>query len=150
MGKSVGGVTLHPTAVQSVGLNLGLVDMHGEPNPHFREGGFELTLHEISTYERAISAHEMDTAAPAAAAPAAAAPAAAFGSCTSEVQDPLRWGSDREVANRICCHNSVYAEYGGYWRPTTPTRTLEPQPSPASFPSPFALLLAPAPTLARP
>ena len=72
MGKSVGGVTLHPTAVQSVGLNLGLVDMHGEPNPHFREGGFELTLHEISTYERAISAHEMDTAAPAAAAPAAA------------------------------------------------------------------------------
>ena len=27
----------------------------------------------------------------------------AFGSCASEVQNPLRWGSDRATGNRICC-----------------------------------------------
>ena len=196
MGKNVPGVTLDPAAIQSVGINLALVDMcavirvrvgvrvklvlpppvlspapsdaaeknespqrvslasdclrlpqiasdclrlppllsrrrHGEPNPHFRDGAFTLTLHSIATYELA--------AAPTATAPTATAPAtttgselvavtpaavtpalpAAFGSCPSEAQRPLRWGSDHEVANRICCHNSVYAEYGGYWKTTT-------------------------------
>ena len=45
--------------------------------------------------------------------------AAAFGSCPSEVQIPLRWGSDRSTANRICCHNSRWAEYGGYFLTTS-------------------------------
>eukprot|EP00964_Phaeocystis_antarctica_P008674 scaffold4695_cov73-Phaeocystis_antarctica.AAC.1 len=56
---------------------------------------------------------------PAAGAAASPASPAAFGSCPSEAQLPLLWGSDREIANRICCHNSVYAEYGGYWKTTS-------------------------------
>ena len=43
----------------------------------------------------------------------------ALGSCTSEVQIPLRWGSDRTTANQICCHNSYWAEYSGYWEKTS-------------------------------
>ena len=42
-----------------------------------------------------------------------------FGLCASEVQDPLLWGSDRSVANNICCHNHDFAEYSGYWRTTS-------------------------------
>ena len=56
------------------------------------------------------------------------------------MQEPLRWGSDREVANRICCHNSVYAEYGGYWRTTSFLATeggaSSADSSPASTPGP--------------
>jgi len=39
----------------------------------------------------------------------------AFGTCPTEVQDPLRWNADRATANRICCHNRHYAEWSGYW-----------------------------------
>jgi hypothetical protein len=34
------------------------------------------------------------------------------------VQDTLRWGADRDVADRICTRNRRYAEHSGYWRRT--------------------------------
>eukprot|EP00457_Paulinella_chromatophora_P010496 gb/GEZN01010600.1/.p1 GENE.gb/GEZN01010600.1/~~gb/GEZN01010600.1/.p1 ORF type:complete len:357 (+),score=59.67 gb/GEZN01010600.1/:141-1073(+) len=39
----------------------------------------------------------------------------AFGTCPKEVQNPLRWGLDRELANRICCKNRHYAEHSGFF-----------------------------------
>ena len=40
----------------------------------------------------------------------------AYGTCVSEVQDPLRWGGvPRGTANNICCHNRHYAERAGSW-----------------------------------
>ena len=42
-----------------------------------------------------------------------------YGTCISQVQDPLRWNCDRDTANHICCHNRDYAEYSGYWQKTT-------------------------------
>ena len=96
---------------------------HGKPNPHFRDGAFELTLHSIATYEMAAAPASTAGSGLVAVTPAAGAAASpalpAFGSCPSEAQRPLRWGSEREIANRICCHNSVYAEHGGYWKTTT-------------------------------
>eukprot|EP00808_Paulinella_micropora_P014675 g73521.t1 len=38
-----------------------------------------------------------------------------YGTCPSEVQNPLRWGLDRKLANRICCNNRHFAEQSGYW-----------------------------------
>ena len=32
------------------------------------------------------------------------------GTCEGPVEDPLRWGANREVADKICCHNRHYAE----------------------------------------
>ena len=58
MGRSVHGATLRPSAIQSVGLNLALVDMRGDPNPHFRDGPFELTLHAVAAVESAEAAAE--------------------------------------------------------------------------------------------
>ena len=34
------------------------------------------------------------------------------------MQDTLRWGADRNVADRICTRNRRYAEHSGYWRRT--------------------------------
>ena len=34
------------------------------------------------------------------------------------MQDTLRWGADRDVADRICTRNRRYAEHSGYWRQT--------------------------------
>lgn len=36
------------------------------------------------------------------------------GTCANPVQERLRWGCDREIATRICCHNRHYAEFAGY------------------------------------
>ena len=41
-----------------------------------------------------------------------------FGLCPAQpsvFSEPLRWSSDPEVADRICCKNHDYAEYSGYW-----------------------------------
>lgn len=57
--------------------------------------------------------HHIDEDPPFSIAPGA------FGSCPSEVQQSLRWGSDRSTGNRICCHNSRYAERAGYWLTTS-------------------------------
>ena len=37
-----------------------------------------------------------------------------YGTCVSEVQDPLKYGASRDTANRICCKNRHYAEHFGY------------------------------------
>ena len=39
-------------------------------------------------------------------------------STVQPVQDILRWGADRDVADRICTRNRRYAEHSGYWRQT--------------------------------
>mmetsp|Transcript_10807 Transcript_10807/g.39638 ORF Transcript_10807/g.39638 Transcript_10807/m.39638 type:complete len:236 (-) Transcript_10807:248-955(-) len=36
------------------------------------------------------------------------------GTCANPVQEKLRWGCDRDIATRICCHNRHYAEFAGY------------------------------------
>ena len=38
----------------------------------------------------------------------------AHGTCPAPVQEKLRFGCDRSEADRICCFNRHYAEYGGY------------------------------------
>jgi len=43
----------------------------------------------------------------------------AHGTCLGPPQDPLRWGSDVDRADTICCFNRHYAEYRGYFRTTT-------------------------------
>lgn len=53
MGQPVEGRTLDPTAILSVGLSLALTDSHHRPNPHFRDGPFELLLHTISAISNA-------------------------------------------------------------------------------------------------
>ena len=73
MGRSVHGATLRPSEIQAIGLNLALVDMHGEPNPHFRDGPFELTLHAVAAVNSAGA--EEAAEAGAALAPAATSPA---------------------------------------------------------------------------
>ena len=40
------------------------------------------------------------------------------GTTASKVQENLRWGCDRDTADRICSFNRHYAEYGGYWKTT--------------------------------
>jgi len=42
----------------------------------------------------------------------------AHGTTDKPVQRNLRWGVDREVADRICSFNRHYAEYAGYWKTT--------------------------------
>jgi hypothetical protein len=44
-----------------------------------------------------------------------------LGSCVAEVQQNLRWGSERGTATgavQVACHNRRYAEYSGYWLTT--------------------------------
>ena len=41
------------------------------------------------------------------------------GTSHTPVQKNLRWGVDRETADRICNYNRHYAEYSGYWKTTT-------------------------------
>ena len=50
-----------------------------------------------------------------------------FGTCASQPsrRAPLRWGSDASVADNICCHNRLYAEYFGYWTSTSFPMALE-------------------------
>mmetsp|Transcript_28307 Transcript_28307/g.79209 ORF Transcript_28307/g.79209 Transcript_28307/m.79209 type:complete len:191 (-) Transcript_28307:299-871(-) len=43
----------------------------------------------------------------------------AHGTCVGPPRSPLRWGSDVGTADRICCFNRHYAEYGGYFQTTT-------------------------------
>lgn len=42
----------------------------------------------------------------------------AHGTTEKAVQTALRWGVDRETADRICSFNRHYAEYAGYWKTT--------------------------------
>jgi hypothetical protein len=42
----------------------------------------------------------------------------AHGTTASPVQQKLRWGVDRETADRICSYNRHYAEYAGYFKST--------------------------------
>ena len=37
------------------------------------------------------------------------------GTCTHGVMDGLRWGCEKELADRICCFNRHYAEHAGYF-----------------------------------
>lgn len=48
MGQSVAGASLDITKVQAVGLSLALLDSSGAPNPHFRDGPFEVTLQSVT------------------------------------------------------------------------------------------------------
>lgn len=43
----------------------------------------------------------------------------AHGTSETPVQETLRWGCDRDTADRICNFNRHYAEYSGYWKKTT-------------------------------
>jgi len=36
--------------------------------------------------------------------------------CQAKVQSPLRWGCDWDTADYICCNNTAYAEYSGYFQ----------------------------------
>lgn len=47
-GQPVSGAVLDPTAIVAVGLSLALLDTHHDPNPHFREGPFQLLLHGVA------------------------------------------------------------------------------------------------------
>ena len=98
MGRPVPDARLVGPEVVSLGFNLALIDENGDPNPHFRDGPFELLVHSVSFVADGSTA---------------------YGSCRSEVQAPLRWGADRFVANRICCHNRDYAEQAGSWLATS-------------------------------
>jgi len=40
------------------------------------------------------------------------------GTTEKPVQQQLRWGVDRDTADRICSFNRHYAEYAGYWKNT--------------------------------
>merc|ERR1712070_1236925 len=40
------------------------------------------------------------------------------GTTAVPVQKNLRWGVDRDTADRICSFNRHYAEYAGYWKKT--------------------------------
>jgi hypothetical protein len=42
----------------------------------------------------------------------------AHGTSETPVQDPLRWGCDANMADRICNYNRHYAEWSGYWETT--------------------------------
>lgn len=42
----------------------------------------------------------------------------AHGTSEKPVQDKLRWGCDRDTADRICNFNRHYAEFAGYWSTT--------------------------------
>lgn len=41
------------------------------------------------------------------------------GTSETPVQENLRWGCDRKIADRICNFNRHYAEYSGYWESTS-------------------------------
>ena len=41
------------------------------------------------------------------------------GTCTGDVQSPLRWGADVDTADNICCFNRHYAERAGSWERTS-------------------------------
>ena len=43
----------------------------------------------------------------------------AHGTCEFPAQGNLRWGCDRDTADRICCFNRHYAEHSGYWSSKT-------------------------------
>jgi hypothetical protein len=40
------------------------------------------------------------------------------GTTEKPVQENLRWNADRKTADKICCFNRHYAEYGGTWLTT--------------------------------
>ncbi|GAB5357701.1 hypothetical protein AAMO2058_000397100 [Amorphochlora amoebiformis] len=42
----------------------------------------------------------------------------AHGTCSKPPQQNLRWGCDFGTADRICCFNRHFAEYGNYWLET--------------------------------
>mmetsp|Transcript_15251 Transcript_15251/g.40938 ORF Transcript_15251/g.40938 Transcript_15251/m.40938 type:complete len:221 (+) Transcript_15251:52-714(+) len=41
------------------------------------------------------------------------------GTCIAPVQKDLRYGCDRETADKICCYNRHFAEYAGYFKKTS-------------------------------
>lgn len=41
------------------------------------------------------------------------------GTCTSGVQQTLRWGCDTHLADKICCYNRHSAEHSGYFTKTS-------------------------------
>jgi hypothetical protein len=45
--------------------------------------------------------------------------AKAHGTSAGPVQPNLRWGCDRDTADRICSFNRHYAEFSGYWNSKT-------------------------------
>mmetsp|Transcript_13722 Transcript_13722/g.32510 ORF Transcript_13722/g.32510 Transcript_13722/m.32510 type:complete len:263 (-) Transcript_13722:315-1103(-) len=47
-GRRVSGLALRNEDIRYIGLALSLVDMNGEPNPHFGPGPFRIVLHEIA------------------------------------------------------------------------------------------------------
>lgn len=50
------------------------------------------------------------------------------GSTKQPVQQNLRWGCDRDMADRLCCFNRSKCERPGYWQQTT-FRTFIASPS---------------------
>lgn len=83
MGRPVHGRTLDPSRIITLGLNLALIDADGNPNVHFGDGPFAVTLHSIAVADAvplavttldSIDAIKTATTAPAAAPAAATAP----------------------------------------------------------------------------
>ena len=50
------------------------------------------------------------------------------GTCAHGVQENLRYGCDRSLADRICCFNRHYAEHSGYFQGSTGFSKLKPAP----------------------
>jgi len=42
----------------------------------------------------------------------------AHGTCEHPVMNDLRFGCDKQMADRVCCFNRHYAENAGYWKQT--------------------------------
>lgn len=57
----------------------------------------------------------------------------AHGSSATPVQQNLRWGCDRDVAERICNYNRHYAEHSGYFLSTTFLDEIRMNPSEITF-----------------
>jgi hypothetical protein len=47
------------------------------------------------------------------------------GTTATPVQQNLRWGADRETADRICSFNRHYAEYAGYFKTTDFVKAMQ-------------------------
>ena len=62
----------------------------------------------------------------------------AFGTCPNPVHEPLRWGCDAKVANKICAHNRHYAEHSGYFVKTKFLKQVD-HTAPTTFYDPVTL-----------
>lgn len=51
-GRPIPGAVLEPEKITGIGLSLSLYTMHGEPNPHFGDGPFQITIKSVVVGDR--------------------------------------------------------------------------------------------------